>query len=331
MEDLQTSKNEWSIKLIDILTPSIINGIRNIFNEAVTLCEQTHETTKYLMTFQNLLGVIPQWSNTVIKTECDNIIKTSGCEHLTDLITCVHIVQLKIMTSMRSNTKQKAINIPIPDIEPFIHNIYIQTARQLYKCVYLFITDAEPLEMQKNAREVETIVQNSILKIIRDSIPVNIIMDTYLESEVDHEEEVTIEPIQTETSDEQESNIIAPTTMNIGTSPITSPYISPGNSPHPSSENNVHPTNKTAIDYSEPAAIPLQKPQSPIANVVAESMNVKWDENIHDTAPNRDNNNTIEFDTSGTSSISDFQIEEFDNNSQLAQQSNVTDLNIETM
>ena len=47
--------------------------------------------------------------------------------YLEDLITCVHIVQLKALTSIRVGQKQKQIDISIPKLEAFIHKIYIAT------------------------------------------------------------------------------------------------------------------------------------------------------------------------------------------------------------
>ena len=38
---LNDSKNEWSIRLMNILSGHIIDGFRSIFNEAIDLCERT--------------------------------------------------------------------------------------------------------------------------------------------------------------------------------------------------------------------------------------------------------------------------------------------------
>ena len=50
---LSEAKNEYSSRLVTILTPLVIEGIRSIFNEACQLCEDNDEEEKYLMTFQN--------------------------------------------------------------------------------------------------------------------------------------------------------------------------------------------------------------------------------------------------------------------------------------
>ena len=51
-----SEKNEYSSRLVTILTPLMIEGIRSIFEEATKLCLENDEEEKYLMTFQNFLS-----------------------------------------------------------------------------------------------------------------------------------------------------------------------------------------------------------------------------------------------------------------------------------
>ena len=60
---LSEAKNEYSSRLLNILTPLIIQGVKSIFTEAVALCEDNNEDEKYLMTFQNFLSRVPVASN----------------------------------------------------------------------------------------------------------------------------------------------------------------------------------------------------------------------------------------------------------------------------
>ena len=89
------------------------------------MCISNDETEKYLMTFQNFLTRVPKWSQTIIEVETERIINTSRCSYLEDLITCVHIAQLKVLTSIRVSNKQKKIDIDIPKVQDFIHKVYI--------------------------------------------------------------------------------------------------------------------------------------------------------------------------------------------------------------
>jgi hypothetical protein len=188
INSLTESKNEWCARLVSILTHSIVQGINSIFDEATKLCNENDEDNKYLMTFQNLLSTIPGWNPNTIETERKRIETSSGCRYLEDLITCVHIIQLKALSCIRVGQKQKKIDIDIPSIDKFIHQIYVNTARKLYTNIYLFEKDLYPLQVQKNNRELETLVKEAILTTIRDNIPVEQILRVYMEETEEHEE-----------------------------------------------------------------------------------------------------------------------------------------------
>lgn len=184
------SKNEWCARLTNILTPCLIEGVKSIFDEAYQMCVENDEESKYLMTFQNLLNNIPKWSSEIVETEKERIVGSSACNYLEDLITCVHITQLKSLTVSRVGIKQKKINIDIPNLNSFIHKAYINVARKIYVNVYLFERDIMPLQIQKNNRELEVIIKECILNTIRENIPVENILKTYLDETQETEVEV---------------------------------------------------------------------------------------------------------------------------------------------
>jgi hypothetical protein len=193
LSNLQESKNEWCARLVSIFTPLVIEGFRSIFNESWKLCIENDEAGKYLMTFQNLISRVPKWNSVIVEEERKRIVERSGCNYLEDLITCVHIIQLKVLTCIRVGNKQKRIDISTPNLDTFIHKVYINVARKCYTSVYLFEKNISPLLAQRNNRDFETIVQECILATIRDSIPTEAIIRAYMEEAVEQEEEVVIE------------------------------------------------------------------------------------------------------------------------------------------
>ena len=198
---LHESKNEWGARLVTLLTPLIIDGYKSILEESIKLCKENSEMDKYLMTFQNLISRIPKWNQQIVENERKRICEKSGCNYLEDLVTCVHIIQLKVLTAMRVGQKQKKIDINVPKLDDFIHKVYINVARKVYKNVYLFQVGIEPLQIQKNYRELEVIVQECILNTLRESIQVEAILKAYMDESVEEDvieeikEEVTHEPI----------------------------------------------------------------------------------------------------------------------------------------
>ena len=196
ISSLHEAKNEWCSRLVSIFTPIVVEGISSIFNESWKMCTETDELNKYLMTFQNLLCRVPKWNSIIVEEECNRIITRSGCNYLEDLITCVHIIQLKVLTSIRVGNKQKKIDIAIPKLNSFIHKVYIHVARKVYMNVYLFEKNISPLQTQRNNRELEIIVQECILVAIRESIPTESIIRAYMDESIEMEEEVTIENVE---------------------------------------------------------------------------------------------------------------------------------------
>ena len=191
---LSDSKNEWSIILMNYLTPHIIDGFRSIFNESVQLCTDNDEEEKYLMTFQNLLARIPKWNQTIIDTEKTRIVTLCNCSYLEDILTCVHIIQLKILSCVRVGSETKKVTIDIPDFSAFIHQTYTNIARKLYSNIYLFEIDIQPLETQKRNREFEHIVQTCIMNTIRDRIPIETLLRQYID-ETQEQEVVKVEKV----------------------------------------------------------------------------------------------------------------------------------------
>jgi len=182
---LTEAQYEWALRLVNILSPLIHEGVQSIFNESWSMCEKEDELDKYLMTFQNLLSRVPQWNESIIETEVDRIVEKSGCTYLEDLLSCVHIVHLKILTTIRTGKTQKKIDIDIPKLNHFIHKIYINSSRSLYTRVYLFEKDVPPLTYQRNRADLGELIKQSIMDVVRDSIPVDVLLRAYLDESTD--------------------------------------------------------------------------------------------------------------------------------------------------
>lgn len=198
ISNLHESRNEWCGRLVTLLSPLVIEGIKSIFNESWKMCSDSGEMSKYLMTFQNLLARVPKWNSVILEEEKNRIIERSGCNYLEDLITCVHIIQLKVLTCIRVGNKQKKIDISIPKLDHFLHRVYIHVARKVYSNVYLFERNISDLQVQKHHRELEIMVQECILTAIRESIPTESIIRAYLDENQEEEEEEIIEAIPEE-------------------------------------------------------------------------------------------------------------------------------------
>jgi hypothetical protein len=233
---------------VNLLSPCIIEGYRSIFDEAVKLCRESQEMDKYLVTFQNLIQRVPKWNASIIEAEKNRIVEKSGCSYLEDLVTCVHILQLKILTSVRVSQKQKKIDVNIPKLDDFIHKVYIFTARKLYKYVFLFEVGIPPLQIQKNNRELEMVVNECILNALRDSIPVDTILKVYMDEE-DVVEEVKEEIIPVEV--EKENTTTDTTTDSLTTATDTDTSETPNVEKVETTETVVEEESKPLLTFND--------------------------------------------------------------------------------
>jgi hypothetical protein len=212
LENLEVSRNDFCSRLINLLTPHIHSGLKSIFDEAWKLCTENGETTKYLMTFQNFLLRVPKWNTSIIEKETLRISEQSGCSHIEELITCVHIIHLKTLTCVRAGSKQKKIDIAIPKLSEFIHKVYINVARKVYSNVYLFEKNKQHLQIQKNNYHLEGLIKECILNTIRESIPIEHLLKVYIQDQfieedtevIDTEEIIAQDPVIEEEEQEQE-------------------------------------------------------------------------------------------------------------------------------
>jgi hypothetical protein len=215
LENLQSSRNDFCSRLINLLTPHIHSGLKSIFDEAWKLCIENGETTKYLMTFQNFLLRVPKWNTSIIEKETQRISEQSGCSHIEELITCVHIIHLKTLTCVRAGSKQKKIDIAIPKLSEFIHKVYINVARKVYSNVYLFEKNKQHLQIQKNNYHLEGLIKECILNTIRESIPIEHLLKVYIEDQfieedtevVDTEEIIAQDPIVEEEEQKEKEQL----------------------------------------------------------------------------------------------------------------------------
>lgn len=191
---LHESKNAWTLRLVNVLTQPILDGMKSILEEAVKSSQTTGEIDKYLLVFQTFLTQIPKWNPSIIETERKRIADKSSCAYLEELITAVHIAQLKLLSAVRVGSKHKKIDIQIPNVGDFIHKTYINVARKAHKNAYLFTLGISSLEIQKHNRELELIVRECIINTVQESIPFESLLRSYMEETVETVDEVVADP-----------------------------------------------------------------------------------------------------------------------------------------
>ena len=179
---LVDAKTEYTKQLVNIVSPNIYLGIKKIYMDSKTMCNNNNDDD-ILFQFQNDLSEIPKWNQEIINNECELLINNSNCDWLDDLLTAVFVSHTRILTSINFNKNKNKINLKIPKVDHFIHLCYIEIARHFWKNPYLFDDTISKFEYQRNRRDAEKIIDTTINETIRKQLPVKHILKEYLGNE----------------------------------------------------------------------------------------------------------------------------------------------------
>jgi len=180
---LVDAKTEYTKQLINIISPVIYQGIKLIYNESKNKSIENEEINSCLSNFQNSLSEIPKWNQITITEKYEQILDYSKCDWLDDLLTAVFVSHTKILTSINTNKNKNKINLQIPKVDFFVHQCYIEVAREFWKNPYLFDDSVNNFEYQRNRRDAVQIIETVIAETIRKQLPVKNILKEYLGSE----------------------------------------------------------------------------------------------------------------------------------------------------
>ena len=188
---LVDAKVEYTNQLITILKPTIYQGIKSIYEDSKSHCQENDNINNTLVHFQLLLSLIPKWNQEIINEETKRIMSESGCDWLDDLITAVFVSHTRILTTINNSKQKKRIDLKIPKVSHFIHKCYIDVARLFWKNAYLFNENISKSEFQRNRRESENIIEASINETVRRQLPVKHILKEYLGNQYDDSDEAS--------------------------------------------------------------------------------------------------------------------------------------------
>ena len=210
MEEFDTrilvdAKEEYSKELIRVLKRYMLEGIESLYSQACELCHKNRSKT--IVTFQDLLEQIPKWNQELIEKETNRIIENSKCEFFEDLITAVFVSHTKILAAIRTNKKNKRINLTIPKPETFVHKCYIEAAREFWKSPCMFDKRVSNFEQQRNNKYCEDIISVCIQETIRKLLPLKYILKESLGESYDDDQSSDSDDITKSISKSEESNL----------------------------------------------------------------------------------------------------------------------------
>jgi hypothetical protein len=202
MSETVFTKQEFTRQLFQLIVSGVYEGIDSIYKASESLCELHKQPTKVLMTFQNLLSAIPKWINDEnkekLEKECRRILDKSNCEdYIDELLNAVFIAYVKSITSVRNTTNTIRVSFEAPTFETFLYRVYVYSAREFWKNPTIFRRGKSSEENQKSMTVAQTIIEQAIVDVIRNSIPLKKILKECFNEEL---EEATVSGLQAKVS-----------------------------------------------------------------------------------------------------------------------------------
>ena len=195
IDGLVDAKKEFTTQIVQALRQVMLTGFLEIYDTAFRECKESNEEDLTMMTFQELLSGIPEWNSVLIQEETERVLKES--KHDTDsleaLLSAVFVCHTKVLTSVRlTENDDCVVNLNIPDVSHFIHQAYVECAREFWKQPYLFNPmEVSKIEYQQNLKLSENIIEKGIETTIRNLLPVKDILKKYIDKDCEiytHEE-----------------------------------------------------------------------------------------------------------------------------------------------
>jgi len=179
-------KNEYTINLVNVLSPLIYEGLTSIYTEALNV---SNCADNILKVFQSFLRKIPKWTPEMINQETDRILKNSkSVDWLSNLVKATIKINMIILTynpHLKLQNKIDAKYYKNINLEDFIHKIYIECARELWNNPYLMYHQYPPIELKRNQRDTIILVKDAIKEAIRRLLPLKELLEIYLDDELE--------------------------------------------------------------------------------------------------------------------------------------------------
>ena len=194
MDLLNESERRFTKKLCQAMIPVMTEAFWEIWLEAKKVSQGKNMTR----VFQELLRDVKTWNSSISNKNTDAIIKTNSL--FPSLLAAVFIIQVKILSAIRTDKKSKKICIKLPANDVFVQRCYENCARNLYDDP-IIITENNTDEFRK--LELFKRFSVEIAEVIEELVPTAEILNTYLplpaageDLDIDHEDEEA--PIENE-------------------------------------------------------------------------------------------------------------------------------------
>jgi len=260
--------NEYINLLVSLLCPHIYDGVMSIYSTG----KKSTDEKNHLISFQQLLKATKTWTHETKEYEYQRIKDSSGCPYIDKLIRAVLISNIRILVG-NSNKNLNEIIATI-DISPvnFVFKCYLEVARKLYTQPSLIVGNKDNSEKQKDMAIFLELIKNSIQTAVRNSLPIEKLIDNYLIDDVPEKNELAIsqmseqfqiyltgymEEVNKKISEDVRKIIQENNSVNRIKTVELSPYNSPQNNSLNNNENNSPRSGNHSLEDSPISTISL--------------------------------------------------------------------------
>jgi hypothetical protein len=200
---LEAKDNALNI-LKDQLSSHIYNGLLSLYNTSKNINPKAP-----IKTFQDSLQRIPVLSSGAIKLDYDYLTKNPKSKFSEDLfksnLETIFICYAKLeLDNFEKELQVK--DLDIPNNISFLHQCYINSARNLFQKADLFYV--KDLDKSENKDQIIEIIKNSIDKTIKDAVPYKELLKKYVNKNTNKEpkNKQIKKPIEPKSTDNEEIN-----------------------------------------------------------------------------------------------------------------------------
>jgi hypothetical protein len=171
MDVLNESERRFTKKLCDAMIPVMIEAFWEIWLEA----KKESQGRNTVQVFQKLLQGVKTWNSDISLRNSEAITKNDSL--FPNLLAAVFVIQVKILSSIRTDKKSKKICIKLPAVDVFTQRCFVECAKELYESPSIIVDNRSDNERNDELYRKFSI---KIHEVIEKMVPTAEILNTYL-------------------------------------------------------------------------------------------------------------------------------------------------------
>jgi len=160
---LLDAKQEYTSRLKDIIGQRFFHYFHGLYESC--------DDEEYIIEFQEKLRQVPYWSSSQVSVESAEIVNKNP--YFENLMAAVIVTYVKVLSSIRLSDVKPNVQLKLPTVDEFIHELYKQMAGLLYASPFVF-------EEEDVSTRFSSLVDEAIERSIRRLIPFDDILASYL-------------------------------------------------------------------------------------------------------------------------------------------------------